>query len=647
MKEIRKTFFKGIRYTGLLIILVLWLASFIGCGSSGGGAPLSGEFVDSAVSGLSYRTDALSGTTDANGTFAYFPGETVTFSLGGIVLGSTQGQATLTPVDLVPGATDTANSTVVNICRFLQTLDADGNLVNGIQITPAIIAAIEAYVAANPGLDLDFSNTAGFETEMTGPAGILSQLNAANVFAENSDGIDRGIRSSYQAWLHLEDSMDWYADGSIDYSVRPVVFVHGYSGSASQFESQAQRFLANGYPRTYLAAYDHDTGGAGPEDLAPVTNAALNEIIDGLLRMSGADKVDLIGHSRGTAVSFIYLSSPERAAKVAHYVNVDGFQAASLPGNVPTLALWGENNPASQIVGATNVYIPTQSHIQICTSAESFDEMYRFFNDEDPATNQILPEPGDHAWIAGEVNYFPANIGADGTLEIYEVDSDTGFRVADDPVSTWTIGEDGAWGPVRVNRNAAYEFAFEHAAGGNHYFYREAFTASNFFIRLNTSLPGGGIGVLLTQTPNHTNILISRDKEIWGDQGAGSDILMVDGNSVATPEVAARAFPGLSALFLLDWGFGGHAYLGNPYPAFFYGTHVLGQSDLSAPIPIFHSLAFMSGLDLYMPAASPPNRTIPVVLTPRGGGGATQTINVPNWPSSDIRISVVFRDFVQ
>ncbi|MCG7853803.1 MAG: hypothetical protein MIO92_14885, partial [Methanosarcinaceae archaeon] len=384
--------------------------------------------------------------------------------------------------------------------------------------------------------------------------------------------------------------------------------------------------------------------GAGPEDLAPVTNAALNEIIDGLLKMSGADKVDLIGHSRGTAVSMIFLSSPEQAAKVAHYVNVDGSPADSLPGGVPTLALWAEGNEAREIVGATNDYLLTQSHIQRCTSAESFAEMYRFFNGRDAVTTDIDPEVGDQVWIAGEANYFPANIGAVGILEIYEVDRDTGFRVSAASLWVSSVGDDGAWGPVRVRKDATYEFDFDHAAGGKHYFYREAFTASNYFIRLNTSPPGTGIGVLLTQTPNHTNILVTRDKEIWGDQGADNDTLMVDGNSVATPEAAPRV-KRLSAMFLLDWGYGGHP--GNPYPAAFYGTHVLGESDLSAPIPIFHSLPFFSGLDLFMPAASPPNRTIPLVLTPRGGGGATQVINVPNWASSDVRISVVFRDFAQ
>ena len=65
-----------------------------------------------------------------------------------------------------------------------------------------------------------------------------------------------------------------------------------------------------------------------------------------------------------------YLSTlGERAAKIAHYVNIDGATAAAPPGGVPTLAIWGMGNPARQIVGAENVYFPEQTHVQVATSA--------------------------------------------------------------------------------------------------------------------------------------------------------------------------------------------------------------------------------------------------------------------------------------
>ena len=51
-----------------------------------------------------------------------------------------------------------------------------------------------------------------------------------------------------------------------------------------------------------------------------------------------------------------------------------------LPGNVPTMALWAQVGAGGEVVGAINKVIAGQSHIETCTSAESFYEMYLFFS---------------------------------------------------------------------------------------------------------------------------------------------------------------------------------------------------------------------------------------------------------------------------
>ena len=84
------------------------------CGGGGGGGAnvadsnnnannlqKTGTFIDSSVEGITYTSPSLSGTTDASGTFHYVEGETVTFSIGGLVLGSTQGSEMVTPADLL------------------------------------------------------------------------------------------------------------------------------------------------------------------------------------------------------------------------------------------------------------------------------------------------------------------------------------------------------------------------------------------------------------------------------------------------------------------------------------------------------------------------------------------------------------------
>jgi hypothetical protein len=126
-------------------------ASLVGCNSDNGdnSTPTNddagtqnvetGVFLDSPVSGLHYETDTLSGETNAEGQFHYAQGETVTFSIGGIMFGQAKGNSVITPLDLVPEAkNDMSHPTVINMVRFMLTFDSDGEPKNGIHIGSTI-----------------------------------------------------------------------------------------------------------------------------------------------------------------------------------------------------------------------------------------------------------------------------------------------------------------------------------------------------------------------------------------------------------------------------------------------------------------------------------------------------------------------------
>src|SRR5690349_17859615 len=103
---------------------------------------------------------------------------------------------------------------------------------------------------------------------------------------------------------------------------RPMVFVHGSAGSGAQFETQAQRFASNGTPLDRIAVHEYDS--TFTTNTRDEVYSRLDERISALLAATGADKVDLLAHSLGTALMVDYLGTPERAARVAHYVNYDG-----------------------------------------------------------------------------------------------------------------------------------------------------------------------------------------------------------------------------------------------------------------------------------------------------------------------------------
>jgi pimeloyl-ACP methyl ester carboxylesterase len=178
--------------------------------------------------------------------------------------------------------------------------------------------------------------------------------------------------------------------------VDPIIFVHGGSGSGAQFASQAMRFTANGYNPSHLGVVEYNSAAVDADSSAD--QAFIFDLIDDriaeLQAITGHSQVTLMGHSFGTTWSHLYLADPVRAAKVAHYVNIDGRPAAAPPGGVPTLALWAGavNRPVQgEIVGATNVTIPNQEHVEVATSRESFVEMFRFLTGEDPGSSAIVP----------------------------------------------------------------------------------------------------------------------------------------------------------------------------------------------------------------------------------------------------------------
>ena len=246
-----------------------------------------------------------------------------------------------------------------------------------------------------------------------------------------------------------------------DSSLLPIVFVHGQSGSAQQFETQAMRFTSNGYPQDLLFAFEYDTS------LATNPLADLDAFLDDVLAETGADQVYAIGHSRGTSVWTTYLDDPgfDGPAKVAKYANIDGRSPEELPGGVPTIGIWGEWNTAGSGYnrrGDTNAqigpnpednfYFGTKSHTETATSPEAFAVMYEFFTGQPPATTDVVPEPPGSVRVAGRAVIFPENIGYDGgTVEVWRVDSATGQRISENPRVVYVIDASGEFGPIKLN----------------------------------------------------------------------------------------------------------------------------------------------------------------------------------------------------
>lgn len=392
----------------------------------------------------------------------------------------------------------------------------------------------------------------------------------------------------------------------------PIVFVHGFAGSAAQYQSQAMRFAANGYPRERIIAYDHDGAGFSAEATAGYVKG-VGETVDAALAEFGVDQVYLVGHSRGTGVSSAYLGTPENAAKVAKYIAIDG---AACPTVVPCVA-------------PTRAVFEGQAHVEVATSKESFAMQYEFLLGEEPKVVDIVPQKAPVV-ISGRAVNFPANTGRDGTtLDVWEVNAEDGEREGTRPVASFPIGPDGEWGPLTVDPTQHYEMVL----GGpesptQQHFYSQTFPRSTHFVRLLSGDTQSATRVNTNAGPGHAALIALRMREWYT-----TDVLEIETTGGAGAQAKKNVITG-------DVGNGSIA------------LHI--HDDAATPgettlvqLPYFSTQPFQKGLDVFMPASETPNGTVTVTNLPRGDADRPQTLAFPNWASSKHVVMTVFTDYPQ
>lgn len=175
------------------VLAALALAACGGGGGGGDGDPsgtATGTLTDAQVQGVSYSAapSGITGVTNAQGEYRYNPGDTVSFRLGTLSLGSVVASfanRVVTPIDLA----GTNDDRLSNLLVLLQSLDADGDPANGIVIPSAAAAAVTTDIDLN-------AEPADFASASTNPA-----LQAAM----SAGGITTPIRSVEDAQEHFKE----------------------------------------------------------------------------------------------------------------------------------------------------------------------------------------------------------------------------------------------------------------------------------------------------------------------------------------------------------------------------------------------------------------------------------------------------------
>lgn len=177
----------AVLFAGLLIVA----CGGSGGGKGGGGTTSTGVFLDAEVEGLTWQASpsGLTGTTNAAGEFRYREGDTVSFSVGAILLGTAPAVSIMTPhtlasaidADTLLQAGVSAADVALNIAIFLQTFDSQQG--EGIRIDPTVAGAATTalnffQIPTAFAADAELLNLAGGDYTVVTPAEAEEHVNA-------------------------------------------------------------------------------------------------------------------------------------------------------------------------------------------------------------------------------------------------------------------------------------------------------------------------------------------------------------------------------------------------------------------------------------------------------------------------------------
>ena len=190
----------------------------------------------------------------------------------------------------------------------------------------------------------------------------------------------------------------------------PILFVHGWSESASLWSTMIKNFEKDGYPKSYLSAYSYNTSTSNKT----LAETEVKSRVESLKKATGATKVDIIAHSMGSLNTRWYIKFVSGGeANVDDWVSLGGpnhgtetanfcFSTActemrvgstflkelnegdETPGTVNYGTWWSPCdeiiNPDSSVAlsGATNTKTACMSHAALTTDSTVYSQVREF-----------------------------------------------------------------------------------------------------------------------------------------------------------------------------------------------------------------------------------------------------------------------------
>ncbi|MFC9708643.1 esterase/lipase family protein [Paenibacillus sp. NPDC056933] len=147
----------------------------------------------------------------------------------------------------------------------------------------------------------------------------------------------------------------------------PVVFVHGLTGSDSNFAAIKSYLRSQGWSNDELFAIDLPS----KQGNQTLNSAAIARFVDNVLLETGHSKVHIVAHSMGGANSLYYILNRGGASKVDKLVTLGGanrLTTTTAPKGIAVTSIYSTSDTIvspllSRLDGANNIQVSLVSHI--------------------------------------------------------------------------------------------------------------------------------------------------------------------------------------------------------------------------------------------------------------------------------------------
>jgi pimeloyl-ACP methyl ester carboxylesterase len=362
----------------------------------------------------------------------------------------------------------------------------------------------------------------------------------------------------------------------------PILFVHGNGDHAALWMTTLWHFESNGWPRERMMAVNMPDPLARDDDAVPQPGRSgsaeqterLAAFAAELRRRTGAERIALVGNSRGGYPIRDFVAHQGRASQVSHAVlcgtpnrgvydwpenrnrefnsrsdflqRLNGGATDVVPGvDFTTIrsdandlfaqprAVWsptpdrptGTDVDGPELRGARNIVLPGLDHREVAYHWRAFREIFRVIAGREPDRLTVTPEarPVLDGLVTSTAGGVQTNRPvAEALVEIWRVHPETAERIGDEPVHRETTGADGRWGAAEVAPDWSLEFVVAAPGHPVTHSYRGPFPRSSDVVHLRPARPltaaerGTSGGVLLFTRPR-------------GYFGIPRDVVLLDG----------------------------------------------------------------------------------------------------------------------